>query len=408
MSAAVLLLALAAPALVEVPYPALDGMAPAVAQQLADVRARLDAAGRSGSAPAEAWGEGGRHYHAYGLLAPAEACYLNAQALAPDDFRWPYLRGVLLADDSRAEEALRALEQALARPERYYPALVRAAQIEIVLGRTEAAAARLEPARAQAGDDPAFLAASGELALARGRAAEAVAALTRALAAEPRANRLHYPLAMALRDLGRTEEARQHLRQAGPVGLRPRDPLLEAVQALRRGEQVHMMEGHSAFRAGDFAAAARAYAEAFEQSGRASAGALVNQAAAEARLGREAESIAHLRAALRLEPGSASALYNLGLLLARAGRHGEAEAVLRELVTRAPGDAGARLELGLVLLALGRDEEGLELLAPAPPADPSRCAAVQAALAAVAGRGQAAAASASEIAAGWRIICGTP
>ena len=47
----------------------------------------------------------------------------------------------LLTEASRSEEALVALELALARPERYYPALVRAAQIEIALGRFEAAAA---------------------------------------------------------------------------------------------------------------------------------------------------------------------------------------------------------------------------------------------------------------------------
>ena len=407
MSAAALVLALAVPALVEVPYPLLDGMAPAVARQLAGVREQLEAARRAGRVEAETWGEAGRHYHAYGLAAPAEACYRNAQAEAPGDFRWPYLRGLVLADDSRAEEALQALDQALARPERYYPALVRAAQIEITLGRLESAARRLEPARAQAGDDPAFLAATGELALAQGRPAEAASSLARALAAQPRANRLHYPLAMALRALGRTDEARQHLVQAGAVGVRPRDPLFEAVQALRLGEQAHLMEGHHAFRAGDFAAAARAYAEAFEQSGRTSAGALVNQAAAEARLGREAEAVEHLREALRLEPGSASALYNLGVLLTRAGRPAEAEPVLRELVTRAPEDAGARLELGLVLLSLGRGEEGLQQLAPLTP-EPARCAAALAVLDAAAASGQPAAARAAELAERWRILCSRP
>jgi tetratricopeptide (TPR) repeat protein len=401
--ALLLLLALAppGPALREVPYPQLEGMAPAVARQLTEVRAGLEAAQKAGQADAAAWGEAARHYHAYGLVAPSEACYLNAQALAPDDFRWPYLRAVLLTEASRNEEALAALELALARPERYYPALVRAAQIEIALGRFEAAAARLEPARSQAGDDPAFLAAAGELALAQGRAQEAASLLTRALAGQPKANRLHYPLAMALRALGRADEARAELRQAGAVGLRPRDPLLEAVQAVRLGEQAHLMEGHQAFRAGDFAAAAQAYGRAFEQSGRASAVALVNQATAEARLGRAEEAIEHLRESLRLEPGNTSALFNLGVLLGHAGRWAEAEPVLRELVGRAPGDAAARFEWGLALLSLGRAAEGLGALAAAAP-EPARCAVALSAVDALAAKGGDLAAGAQALAGRWR------
>src|SRR5688500_562643 len=39
----------------------------------------------------EAYGKLGQTYHAYSLNAPARDCYLNANRLAPRDFRWIYL-----------------------------------------------------------------------------------------------------------------------------------------------------------------------------------------------------------------------------------------------------------------------------------------------------------------------------
>jgi tetratricopeptide (TPR) repeat protein len=347
------------------------------------VRAQVEQAQRDGSATATVYGEAGRHYHAYELNAAAEACYRAAGQRAPEDFRWPYLLGLLLEQAGRLDEAAAAFERALRPADKYYPAFIRLAEVELARGRTEAAAAALEAPRAHAPDDPALLAALGQIALLRHQPEEARRLLELALERQPRATRLHYPLGLALRALGRTDEARRHLERTGRIGVQPRDPLAEGVQALRLGENAHLMEGHAAYRAGDFRAAAAAYARAFEASGETSAGALVNLAAAEQRLGRGEAALGHLEQARALDPDGPTLLFNLGLLLRQAGRDAQAVPHLQHLLTRVPQDGEARAELTLALFALGRAAEALDALAPLAQPPRGRCAALLAALARV-------------------------
>src|SRR5262245_11265512 len=132
-TAAILLLAVlqssSRPALVDVPRPALDGMEAAVKAQLAEARARLDGELAGRRPTAAMFGETGRVYQAYALAEAAEACYRNAEGLDPDDVRWPYLLAILQQDGNRLEEAAASLRRALARPARYYPAMIRLASV---------------------------------------------------------------------------------------------------------------------------------------------------------------------------------------------------------------------------------------------------------------------------------------
>lgn len=383
-------LSLAAAALVPVPFPSLEGLEAPVAAQLADVRTRLEAAARAHTADAALYGLAGQHYQAYDLHAAAEACYRNAEALAPGDFRWPYLLGLSFEQSGRLDEAAAAFTRALAPDDKYYPAFLHLANVELERGRLEAAAAALEAPRRHAPDDAALLAALGQLALAQGRPQDALRDLGAALERQPKATRLHYPLGMAYRALGRLDEARAHLEQAGRIGVQPRDPLLESVQALRRGESSYLIEGHQAYRAGDFSAAATAYARAFEAGGATSAAALVNLAAAEVRLGRANDALGHLQQAQRLEPDSPSVLFNLGTLLAGGSQPAEALVPLRRLLALAPQDDEARLELALAAFAAGDAEQALGALEALGSVPPARCDALAELLRAAA-RGAAAA-----------------
>jgi tetratricopeptide (TPR) repeat protein len=348
-------------------------MAAPVARQLGDLRRRLDETLARQGADAQLFGDTGRHYHAYGILDAAEACYRNAEGLAPGDFRWPYLLALVQREAGRPEDAVASLGRALAAPDRYYPAFVHLATIELELGRLDAAARALDLPRVHAADDPAFLAVDGELALRERRYEAALDRLLAALERQPHATRLHYPVAMAYRALGRTDDARAHLAKAGRVGVRPADPLLDAVLALRVGEPVYMIEGHTALRAGDLAAAAAAFAAAVDASGGTSRGALTNLAAVEVRQGLTAQAIDHLEQARRLEPQDVTVLYNLGIALVHTSRYAEAEPVLRQVADLAPDDEGARLGLARTLLALDKAAEGLDLVARLSTVERSQC-----------------------------------
>jgi tetratricopeptide (TPR) repeat protein len=382
---------LLAATLVAVPDVSLDGLDAVVARQLAEVRRRLESADATagGARGAAGFGEAGRHYHAYDMFAPAEACYRNAAALAPEDFRWPYLLGVLQQDAGRLEEAAASLGRALRGPEPYYPGLLRMAALQLALGRADEAERWLAPARAHAPDDPARLALDGEQALAAGRPEAAAAALEEALQREPRASRLHYLAGMAYRAQGRREDARRELARAGPVGVRARDPLVDGVRALRAGESSFMIEGHQALRAGDFPAAAAAFARALEASGGGSVPALLNLAAAEAQLGRTDDAISRLTKARRLDPAHPAVAYNLGVLLLQAGRAAEAEALLGELARRAPDDTEAHAEWSLALIAQGRLDDAAAALGSLT-LDPARCRRLREALATRGGAGETA------------------
>ena len=61
----------------------------------------------------EAYGAMGEIYHAYSLTAPARECYVNANRLAPQDFRWIYLLAKLDQLESRVDEAIRRFRQVL-------------------------------------------------------------------------------------------------------------------------------------------------------------------------------------------------------------------------------------------------------------------------------------------------------
>ena len=76
--------------------------------------------------------------------------------------------------------------------------------------------------------------------------AQAIKYLEAALALEPQASRIHYPLAMAYRGLGDRRNAEAHLRQRGDVEVPSADPLLEAVAGLLKNAAAYEVRGSEA------------------------------------------------------------------------------------------------------------------------------------------------------------------
>jgi len=368
----------------EVPSVQLDGLDAAVAHRLGALRAEFDRQHTAGRADALAYGRLAQHYHAYGLNEAAVAAYRAASALVPDEPRWPYLCALVQIDLNRPGEAADLLEYVLARADKYYPALLRLARLRLNVGDSNGARPLLELARRGAPNDPAQLALSGELAQAEGRAAEAAELFAAALRTEPRATRLHYGLGMAYRALGRGEEARRELAQAGGVGVSPRDPWLEQVLALRAGPATDLRDGHLALRAGDLDSAAAAFERARSAGGDAEVDALVALASIASRRGRQPAALVALERAFELDPNRPTVLYNSGVLLLHAGRAREAELRLAALVERSPEDHEARAAWGQSLLALSRRSDALAALEPLDALPADRCREVSAGLRAAA------------------------
>lgn len=348
-----------------IPYPTLTGLEEEIAEQLREGRKQLEAA-LARKLPdaqlAEVYGELGMVYHAYALVEASAACYANAERLAPKDARWPYLQGVLLQGDNRLDEAAPAYGRALALIPNLFPALLHLAEIHFHRDELDEAGKLLDRALAVAPDSPAARALAGQIALSRREWKKAVDLLEGVLAAMPEANLLHHPLGLAYRGLGDLESAKRHLALAGRVGVRPNDPLRDAIESIKQGERLHMRRGHTAFNLGRYADAADEFRMALAARPE-SVTARVNLGAALAKMGDRQGAIAELRRVIELAPGNFTARFNLALLLVEDGKPREALPHLTAAVHSDPRDEAARMEevrLAIALQELKRAKESLE------------------------------------------------
>jgi tetratricopeptide (TPR) repeat protein len=345
-----------------VPIPSLQGLEPEVAAQLQDARALLDALlQKEGASPAElaeAFGELGRLYHAYGLADAAAPCYANAALLAPQDFRWPYYKGHLDQDAGRLAEAEASYRKTLELQPGFHPARIHLGEVLLSANRPDEAERALRDVLAADPGSAAAQAVLGEVALSRQQYREAAEYLEAALAALPDADRLHHPLGLAYRGLGQIDKAREHLAKAGRVGVRPTDPLMDELAQLRQGEMAHLLRGRVAFRFGRYADAVTEFRKAVEARPD-SVPARINLGAALTQTGDRKGAIEQLQEALKRAPGNGTAHFNLGLLLAQEGKGAEAVQHLEEAIRIEPRDGGAHLELAQLLERTGRPAAAL-------------------------------------------------
>lgn len=354
------------------PLPALmlEGLEPAVAEQLRGLAAVVgEVEAEPGRTAAEDWGTLGGALLAYELFEPALASLRNAGRLAPGDPRWPHLLGIALERRGDQDGSVLRFEAAAALAPDTIAPVCRLAQGLVALGRFEAAGPVIEAVLAAEADCAAAWAAKGEMALARGDAATALEALDRAIAAAPEATRLHHPRGLALRLLGRTEEARLALTRAGTVGVACPDPWWEWVRSLVGGARLALVRGRQALAAERPAEALTAFDQALAADPQSSAAA-VGRAAALVVLGRVEDAVVWLVDVVTRHPDNAEAWYNLGILAGGQGQIETSVGALRRAVALRPNDLEARLRLAEALRAGRAGEEALLELGLAELADP--------------------------------------
>jgi tetratricopeptide (TPR) repeat protein len=326
-------------ALPQAALPDLSRMELSVQQQMRDrsaaLQAKTEKPGTPSSDLAESYGELGSLLLAAEYREAAEAYYLDAQALAPNDMRWPYylghsyrLRGELAKSEASFARALRLSPNDVAT-------LVWLGDVRLDLGKPEAA----EPLFAQAlSQQPRLVAAlfgAGRAALVRRDFARAVDLLEQALAADPRATMVHYSLGLAYRGLGDTAKAEGHLRQRGAVEVSPPDPLMVALRGLLHGSVNEEDQGIRALGSGDYASA-----------------------------------VAHFRKGVELAPDNPSLRHKLGTALQLSGDTRGAFEQFAETIRRSPGFSQSHYSLGVLLAQSGRLQEAVDELSTAVRLDP--------------------------------------
>ena len=346
----------------ELPDPDLAGLEEAVAEQLREMREfvvhQVTETETRPAQLAEPIGELGRLYLAYELSRPAEQCLMLADRLAPRDLRWTYHLGYLQQGDGRLESAARHYERALAIQPGVVPAMIRLAQVYMALNRTEAAEWVLRDVLSKDPSSAAAEATLGELLVSLERYREGEELLRSALESQPGADRLYYPLALALRGRGEDRAARLMMEKLGTVGVRPADPLIDGLTELAIGERVHLLRGRAAYQAGQFEAAAEEFRSATEVKPE-SVPAHINLGSALGRLGDVEGAMAQYRRAVELAPANTTALYNLGALLIQRGELAAALEQFTNAALYAPEDGGIRFQLADALRLNGRAEDAL-------------------------------------------------
>ena len=307
----------------------------------------------SAAALSEAYGQLGEIYHAYSLLAPARDCYLNANHLAPNDFRWLYLLAKLDQQEGRYDDAMRRYRAALALRPDYVAAHVNLGNIFLELNELDKATENFNAALAIDKENAAAHYGLGQIALSRRAYAEAVTHFEKTLSQTPGANRVHYSLAMAYRGLRNAEKAKTHLAQQGTVGVRVSDPVVDRLPALIAGERLYLSRGKVAFEAQRYADAAAEFRKAVAAKPD-SVTARVNLGAALSQTGDLNGAVEQFEAAIRIEPEKANAHYNLAVLLARQNKHANAIAHLHSALKAEPGDVSARYLLAQELAKINQ------------------------------------------------------
>lgn len=343
-----------------VPLPDLSQMTPSVQQQIREQEAAIARAATSADANASAAAHG-----AMGTLLlavqslDAAARYLErAQALAPEDPRWPYYLGYIARTSGALDRAATHFERALALKASDVATRLRLADVFLSQGSNDKAVLLFEQVLAQEPQSAAALFGLGRAALGRGAHADAVRHLEQALAIAPQAAAIHYPLSLAYRELGDASKADEHLklRQEGTVPFP--DPLLQQVTEQPDSPAAYESHGIRALDAGDWKAAAEQFRKGLALAPHdPSLGQRLGTALF--MMGDATGARRELRRVVAESPGFARAHYSLGLLLESDGRIGEAVERFQEAVRLEPAYVEARVRLASALGHSGRLAEAL-------------------------------------------------
>jgi tetratricopeptide (TPR) repeat protein len=345
-------------------------MQQAIVAARAEVAELLAAPNPDRDALAAAYGRLGALLLLVEVEAQADACLRNAMALQPSEFRWPYYAGYLAMLAGNLDQALDYLETARAIDPDYPTLYLRLGKVR--LDRSDLAEARTALERVK--DSPELASPAnyylGQIAVLERRFADAVPLLEAALAANPDATEVHYPLAQAHRALGSAERARVHLQQFKLRAPDIADPLLDELQAATKRSLPAFKRAIHAVREGDYAGAA----EQFEQGLAAdpdNAAALISYARVLYLVGRREAAVAALTRALEIDPNNALGHFLDGVLMQQRGDLTGAAASYARAVAIDPAQVGALFHLANLDFEAGRYAQAADAYRRVLAADPS-------------------------------------
>jgi tetratricopeptide (TPR) repeat protein len=315
-----------------------------------------------------AFGEYGMLLHAAEYNDAATPAYRNAEALVPDDPRWPYYLAHLHRAVGETQNAMDAFRRALRLRPDDVATLIWLGRMHLDQGEPDDAEPLFSKAQSLAPGIVAVQAGLGQAALARKDFARAVQHFEAALASDPRAASVYSPLAMAYRGLGQTDKAETLAKQWSNTEIALPDPLRTELDIVLQSGLSYELRGVQALDRGDYAGAAALFRDGLELAPPQSVLARSIRhklGTALALTGQTAEAAREFDATVRLAPAggrdepAAKASYSLGVLLASSGQVAAAIERLTAATRFNPNYLEAHMALGDVLRGNGRVQASL-------------------------------------------------
>lgn len=363
------------PDLPDPPDPDLSQSEPEVAEVIG--RARRGVLDDPGSP--DRWAALGAAFLAHELHSEAAAAYTAAGALAPGDYRFPYLRARSLwrLDPELAEAA--GLEAIDLNPD-YIPTYLLAGQIaedradpETAKGHYRTALERLGGTRSAPANTAAASFRLGRLLAGDGDLEAALPLLEQAEALAPESGAIAAALARVYRRTGDGDKARAAAERARSLDhdLMIRDPLIDAVNNVAASVIGKERRAFAAEGAGRPEVAERLLREMIRSRPDA-ADLYYNLGNNLSRQGRNPEALAAWATALEKNPDHVAALINSSIVLAQSADLGEAERRCLRALEIQPNHPGALSSLGSIAALAGRRADALRWFRRALEQEPER------------------------------------
>lgn len=317
--------------------------------------------------------------HAAEAFDAARPAYLNAQALAPDDARWPYYLGLMYRTESNMRDAAASFERVLRLRPDDVPAMVWLGRTYLELGQAERADATFGRARVLAPREVAAVAGLGQTAVARREYRRAASLFEEAISMNPGVRVLHAPLAQAYRAMGDTARAEAEMAQWRNTEIPLNDPTKEALDTTLDSGLAYQLRGTRALELRDYTGAERLFRQgvAITRADTTLGRSLRHKLGTVLALQSEADAASEqFHAVIDAAPRegqdepAAKAHYSLGVLASSNGRDADAIDHFRAAVKYDPTYVEAFVALGDALRRSGRDPMALDSYAEAVRLDP--------------------------------------
>lgn len=304
---------------------------------------------------ASAYGELGKVYAGFHYWEEAKPCLLNAAALAPKAFEWPYYTAHVCKDLGQIEEAIIFFRKAQLLNTRFVPTYLHLGQL--FLEQQQFADAEQQFQRALDMEPQSAIAQHGlaSIAFARGDFSRTIALLKPMTRTHPQSKALRSLLGLAYRETGDLVKAREYLENPGNKPFPVADPLLRSLKDFSLG-QSQLLEGRRFMASEQYAKAVEAFIAVLAEEPQ-NVHARLGLARVFYSMKQTDQARREFERVLRIDPDNARALYYLGTQALLASDLERAADLLRASLAINPAQKDGQFNLGKTYGRLKRYKE---------------------------------------------------